>query len=161
MMATSRSYVQWRYPAGGRTRHAIDQDSASDPRAVALCGRVPGLHRWAAWWGTGDQDEYERTASLPSHQGVLWRNPDPANLCDVGIFPLRGRWERLPIQLADATQRPSVRIGPHRRTAFGLRRHDAELRHRGLGFGGRRLMIGLDLKRLARAGVLNFVDVRH
>lgn len=50
---------EWRYVPRGRVAHAIP---FGESYSKSLCGLYP----WTTgWMGTGNQDEYDRAASLP------------------------------------------------------------------------------------------------
>lgn len=52
------SYYARMYLRRGKVSHAVNR---ADGHVMSVCG----LYAWPAWLGTGNQDEYEKAATLP------------------------------------------------------------------------------------------------
>lgn len=63
MVARVVARYEWRYIYRGAVAHATGLKDTT-PRAIALCGVGPQWSAAYGWLGTGNQEEYERVASL-------------------------------------------------------------------------------------------------
>lgn len=55
-------FIEWRYLRYGKYLHLVDD--AESTHCPAACGLPPSWFR-EGWLGTGNQEEYERAATLP------------------------------------------------------------------------------------------------
>lgn len=80
-MSSYNSDGEWAYTLFGGVRHWRNRSSLMDGRlaALAICYASPGW--FSEWRGQGNQEEYEKCASLPACKNCVKRGaPDESSL---------------------------------------------------------------------------------
>lgn len=65
------TWTEWRYLRRGKHLHLVL--SGTSTHCGAACGAMPSWAPGEGWLGTGNQEEYERAATLPKCKRCLQR----------------------------------------------------------------------------------------